>query len=100
MYTLYKRGVEDLCTGALVIINRLHADDTELHVSSKHQSQQMTDFSLIMLPECLKSITTWMLSSFFLLNYDKTNVLLHGLQAARSKQKFLMTIMCRPSKHI
>ncbi|XP_053301931.1 uncharacterized protein LOC128460693, partial [Pleuronectes platessa] len=51
-----------------------YADDTQLYLSIKpEQSNQLTK-----LRACLKDIKTWMTSNFFLLNSDKTEVIILG----------------------
>uniref|UniRef100_A0A3Q1J4G7 Reverse transcriptase domain-containing protein n=2 Tax=Anabas testudineus TaxID=64144 RepID=A0A3Q1J4G7_ANATE len=58
-----------------------YADDTQLYVSSKPDEIKQ----LNKVEQCVKDIRDWMLINFLLLNPDKTEVLVIGSSAARSK---------------
>ncbi|XP_060793313.1 uncharacterized protein LOC132896480 isoform X1 [Neoarius graeffei] len=58
-----------------------YADDTQLYVSAKPDKRHQ----LNRIKECVKDIRHWMLINFLLLNSDKTEVLVLGPHAARSK---------------
>ena len=58
-----------------------YADDTQLYVSAKPDDRHQ----LNKVEECVKDIRNWMLINFLLLNSDKTEVLVLGPHAARSK---------------
>ncbi|XP_030638841.1 uncharacterized protein LOC115819469 [Chanos chanos] len=58
-----------------------YADDTQLYVSAKPDERHQ----LNKIEECLKDIRHWMLTNFLSLNSEKTEVLVLGTRAARSK---------------
>ncbi|KAI5102912.1 hypothetical protein C0J45_6493 [Silurus meridionalis] len=68
---IHKHGIRFHC----------YADDTQLYISAKPDERDQ----LNNVEKCVKDIRQWMLNNFLLLNSDKTEVLLLGPHAARSK---------------